>query len=163
MTSCGNRTSPWPRHLTFPLPPPVSLPLLSECVYVLYECVRVRWQPASHCPIIPAALTLCILWGFLLMRERVREKKKGKKKDGETREEEDWREVWAEHRTGVKEQKVNRAEQSCVCVCVCWPVFPQWIPRWEQLIGRPLCRKGCVIWIWMFVSVTMEGGVIVIL
>lgn len=117
--------------LLFHCPPPVSLPLLSECVYVLNECVRVRWQPASHCPIIPAALTLCILWGFLLMRQRVREKKKGRKKR------------WRNKRRGRLKKSLSWAQNCCrsaksqqswtiVCVCVC--VLTR-VPAVNSLLG----------------------------
>lgn len=143
MISCGNRTSRWPRHLIFPLPPtPPSL--LSVCVCELYECVLCVWglgdSLPSHCPIIPAPLTLCILWDFLLTRERVRDKKKGKKRDGGTRkeEEEDWR------KSALRTQSWFRSTVTTDlnnCVCVCCPVFPQWIPRWEQLICRSTVQE----------------------
>lgn len=96
------------------------------CVFSLWVCVmrvRVRWQLASHCPIIPAPLTLCILWGFLLMRERVRAwNKRWVRKEME--EHEKRRTGESLERTGVKVEKLNRSEQSCVC----FSVFPQWIP-----------------------------------
>lgn len=102
-------------------PPRFSPAPFWVCVCTLSVCCTCEGSvtAASHCPIIPAPLTLCILWGFLLMRQRVREKMKGKKRDGETRKRGGLEKVWAEQRSGVKVQKLNRSEQSCMCVCVC--------------------------------------------
>lgn len=136
-------------------------PHLLVSLLLLSECVRVQWQPASHCPIIPAALTLRILWGFLLMSKRLREKKRVKMERNEKRGE--LKKVWAEQRIGVKVQKVNRSEQSCVCVCVLTHVPALNSPSGSSLSAGHCAGKGVSFWIWMFASVTMESDVIVIL
>lgn len=157
ITSCGNRTSWWLRHLTFPLPflapDRLSLFFLLLCVCSVWACVvrvRVRWQPASHCPIIPAPLRVCFLWCFLLWG-REPQRNRGKRKAGKMKE---WcrsaEKVWYEHRSVEKVLKRHYLNNR-----VCFPVFPWRIPCRDPLICSPLCRKGCVLWILMFASVTV--------
>lgn len=51
VTSCGNRTSPWPRHLTFPLARPIPPPF-QVCVYNASEGSVTACFPLSYhsCP-----------------------------------------------------------------------------------------------------------------
>lgn len=92
----------------FHRPFPLQL-LLCGCVCALYVYAEFWWQPASHCPIIPAPRTLFILWGFLPGREREKI---------ECKDEGMWKNK--ERRKGA----VEKLEKSHLCVWV--RVLMQW-------------------------------------
>lgn len=92
----------------------VSLVFLLVCECPLWVCVirvRVRWQPASHCPIIPAPLTLCILWCFLLWG-REPERNRGKSRAGKEKK---WCRGFGESLRAkvAKSTKTLQSQQSC--------------------------------------------------
>lgn len=121
-----------------------------------HECVCVWGLGDSLLPIVlsfplhshSASCSASCKWG--------REEKTEREKRWETKMEEK-----EKTEDSIKSERVSKCRESndlkccvCVCVLVCWPALLRWIPCWEQLIGSSLHRKGCVIL--LFVSVTME-------
>lgn len=135
--------------------PPLSVGVCVCTLWVFVRRVRVRWQPASHCPIIPAPLTLCILLGFLLMRERVREN---------GRQETSWRNREKRRRRRRTGESLSRAQKWCkstktlqtwtiVCVLPCVPMVnsPLGAAYLQSTVQERVCQFGfeCLrVWRW---------------